>query len=219
MEKNKWMILWLAILLLCGLVTSCKGNNDISPPVDTPTSNVPRPTLNPSDGVSNDPSVPDITNSNATEENVATTTQPERTLPPLDWSHINFPDLDGFEKTVVMEAAMVLYSNGPVSVLLQYQAATQEQLDDLEKGEGPALDQLMESLLHNSSIVSSKMIDLPGLNCQGLEMELSLVEEFYYKGLVIPSSGQVLVLVASAPSADAQALQSAYSQLIQLLTV
>jgi len=202
MNKTKWIAISITALLVFILLI----NSRVSPFVS----------LRPSSTPTSDPGI--TGGSPATQPAPdLDTLGPERTRPPLNWGYVDFPDLAGFEKAVVDEFAMVIYSNGQESVIMQYMTATQEQLDELAQGGGPSLAPLIDNLVRESTISSSKLIDLPGLEREGLEFELTLDDEYEYIGLIIPSEGQVLALFGVSQTANRQVLMDAYHQLIQSL--
>jgi len=226
MKRIALIALCIVMLMSLGLLTGCKKDADVTPPEDTPVSESPSapdsptpsiaPPVSTPPEVSDSPQIPDASPSEDPPNTILD--MPDRTPDPnLNWEYIEFPDLVGFEKAVVDVEAMVIYSNGLVNIIMQYISATQEQLDELVQGGGEAFDPMLEEVLGTAEITSSKMIDLPGLNRQGLELEFMLQDLWFCRGLFIPSEGQVLAVFGMAMPNDKQVLLDGYNQIIDLL--
>lgn len=220
MEKKKWAIICLTALLLSGLLIGCGTRKD-SEETQSPTP-IESTALDESDASAESSGAVDSPESIESPES---TESPEPTQsdsarnPNLDWELIDFPDLDGFEKLVVEEAAMVVYSNGMVSMAIQYLEATQEQLDELAQGGGTSLEPIFAQLVGEGTASAGKLIDLPGLDRKGLELNVTVDDDNEYIGLIVPSNGQVLTLFGMSLPADKQVLMDGYDQLVKKLTV
>jgi hypothetical protein len=217
MVKRNKVLICLTTLLLSGLLIGCQENAD---PAESPS---PTQEVTASPTESESPAESDIpvesdapTDASAERQE---TSEKERN-PNLDWELIDFPDLEGFEKLVVEEEAMVVYSKDMVSMIVQYLEATQEQLDQIAQGGGDSLQQLFGQLSSAETISAGQMIDLPGLDRQGLELQFAESDgsEYDYVGLLVPSNGQVLALFGMSMADDEQVLLDGYDQLIQKLT-
>jgi len=211
MRTNRKIALFLAALLILGLLAACQKEAEPSPsPTAEPTpapSPVPTPTPSPSP-------VPDTP-----------TPAPDTPTPAITPEPIVYPDLDGLDKTVDESVPMVMYSNGAgtVVILLQYfTAATSGQLDEVASGWGPELQSLLGAVFIGQ-VSSSRTVDLPGLGRKGLEVDITFEEGYLGRGLVIPSGSQIISVLGIAHTeqdADAgQALQDAMDRLTEALTV
>jgi len=206
--KRLFTLILAAALMLC-LFAGCKGDDNVSPSPDpdpTPTETSP-PT---------DPPTP------TAEPDITTAPPPEPTPPPVTWEPIDFPELTGFEKMVNEQQDQVSYGHeeGYMTVVMTYVLATPTQIEQARTGRGPELEEILTQVFAlGSSILSEKVIDLPGLSRKGLEMELDVVEGIYGLGLVIPSEGQVITLLGVALEENEQDLKDAYGELVRQLTV
>jgi len=113
------------------------------------------------------------------------------------------------------------YNSDWVTMTVSVLAATPAELAEIDSGWGPELQARMGFA---GSVTSSQTVDLPGLRRKGLQVELSLGADFYSRGLVIPSNGQIIALyclaqVAHGGDAAKQELLNAYDQFVQNVTL
>ena len=213
MVKTRRVVLCITALLLFSLTAGCQKDLKSTAPSSTEMA-----TPNPTSVLES--IIPPTPTPSATPPEQIIPPTPERTTNPnLNIELIDFPDLDGFEKLVSDMEAMVVYRNGLVSMVTQYIEATQDQLDELVQGGGPVLEPIIDLLVGQRTVLSSKLIDLPGLDRKGLELELQVGDGNEYIGLIIPSEGQILALFGMATPLDKQLLLDGYSQLVQGLTI
>lgn len=216
MKSKRRAITCLAAILLLSLLVGCRDQSTAGTPSPTE-STATIESLEPSESAE----IPAYTESPEPTDTPEPGTSPEINKthnPNLDWEVISFPDLDGFEKVVVEEEAVVVYNNGMVSLVMQYLEATEEQLNELSQGGGPAIEEVFNQLVSAGAATAGELIDLPGLNREGLELEVNVEDDNEYIGLLVPSNGQMLALFGMAASTDKQVLLDGYDQLVEKLT-
>ena len=142
---------------------------------------------------------------------IPTPTAPVATPPPATMDSIVFPDLAGFEKTVDYDISNVSYTHdsGTVVIVLDCFTATAAQLAEASGGWGPELEaMLLGSVFLGGTVTSSRVVNLPGLGRNGLELDLDVSGELITRGMVIPLEDRLIsVLGVAAASMDASSEQ------------
>ena len=195
MKKTKWLALFLSVVLMLGLLTACKTSDDVvSPDPDVTPIEDTEPSDTPNDEIS-DPT-------------------PEPFVPS---EAIEFPELEGFEKTPA-EFGGVGYASETVTMTVSIVPATPEQMAEVESGWDTELEGLLSDYYFGGEVLSSKLIDMPGLDRQGLELEILFPEDAYsFIGLIIPSDEQVIALLGLSGHDHEQELLDGYNEFVENL--
>ena len=214
--KNK-RLLYVAfglalVMLICGLSACQKGN---SQPSDAPTVS---PTVSPTDTPTATPAETPTVSPTATPAETPTETPPETIL---------WPVLDGFHRTDGADEPMTAIYEADDDPYMGFQvmssSANAEQLDAFRLGWSAETEDFLAEKLPGS-IASHDTVNLPGLNRQGLHLELDLgvqddPDPLIMQVLFFTSNDQLIQVSALSKLSGKDILQAAWQQFIAQIQV